>query len=136
MPVESNTPVISQSEQNRRRKLIDEFGKLEPLAKRFDVLKREIRGWAVLHPADQDVCFEGREFIAAVSKCGTTRRICDYAKLLLHCGKEKFLSIARVTLKDAEEALTPSQFAEVVQEEPYAGERSVKVLRRTLAKAA
>ncbi len=132
-------PSISAEERKRRIQIVDEIGQLEnelalakPKAKRVEVLKKEIQGWAEAYPAEQPVMFEGQHFAVQVSAKGNKRRISSMEKLFGLLGKLKFLGLCSFTLKAAEENLTAAQLNEVVVEDLGIGERSVKAMQRAL----
>lgn len=132
-------PAISVEERKRRILIVDEIGQLEnelalikPKAKRVEVLKKEIQGWAESYPSEQPLMFEGERFAVQVSAKGNKRRISSMGKLFELLGKLKFLALCSFTLKAAEENLTAAQLNDVVVEELGVGERSVKAMQRAL----
>jgi len=132
-----------QNEASRRRKLIDELGKLqaelEPKKKRETELKDEIRCWAdAEYQADEAIVYEGLKYSAPVSAKGDKRSIplASRIKMLALLGAEKFCEACGITLRQAEKDLNPSQQKDLIEVEQNVETRTVKTMLRAVAKAA
>lgn len=128
---------LHSAEAERKILVVDELGQLEAelaavklKAKLAEILKHEVQGWANEYPPEMPVMFEGRRYCAQVSARGNRRRIADMVKLFAVLGRDKFLKVCSFTLKAAEEQLAPQELSQVIVEDQYVGERTVKSMQR------
>lgn len=117
---------------------VDELGDIEKQLAPFEAKRKraeQLRGAIRAHfadaAADQPLEAQGTRFMVLLGPKANERSI-DYAKLWKLAGA-KAKSIATVTLKALESAVSCSVFAEVVSEPKPTGSRSLKVYERGTA---
>ncbi len=124
-------------EQKRRIAVIDELGdlqiKLKPMQAREKVLLADVQSWCEEYPAAAPVMFDGLKFTAAVSAKANTRKIGSMLKLFTIWGREKFLSLCKVSLEAIEKDLGPDQQKGLIVEEPASGARKIQTYPRAKA---
>ena len=92
-----------------RRRIVDEFGKLDvkigplkPQVRRHEELASLIRSWYADADTDASVTATGAAYSVTLGPCGSRTRVSEMPEVYRLVGREKFFEYASVTLKALE----------------------------------
>lgn len=129
------------AETNSRAAVIDEYGELdrriqafEPVRKRHESLKAQIKSWYDNDPADFEATAEGQLYTVQVSARETESTVA-MAKAYRELGKERFLAACSITIKALTEALGTAAALALIRK-ARTGSRRLKVVAKASPQAA
>jgi len=115
--------------------LADRYGSLEdqiqaltsnPLYAQFALVQEELKARMAKYDATDLIKIKGKHWLLDISACSKSpRKVTDNANVAKMLGNEVFMTIAKVTVGDAEKYLTPEQLQKVVSPESYTSNRKV-----------
>ena len=122
-----------------QRQMVDEYGELDrrmqltaPDVARYDVLKRAIKSWFDVMPADADGVLEGRVYRLHLSARERERRVRSMRDLVDVIGLDKFLELANVACGPLEDLLGKTRAAALITE-ARTGSRRIKAVPKRAA---
>ena len=122
-----------------QRQMVDEYGELDrrmqltaPDVARYDVLKRAIKSWFDVMPADADGVLEGRVYRLHLSARERERRVRSMRDLVEVIGLDKFLELASVAIGPLEDLLGKTRAAALITE-ARTGSRRIKAVPKRAA---
>lgn len=122
-----------------QRQMVDEYGELDrrmqltaPDVARYDVLKRAIKSWFDVMPADADGVLEGRVYRLHLSARERERRVRSMRDLVEVIGLDKLLELANVAIGPLEDLLGKTRAAALITE-ARTGSRRIKAVPKRAA---
>lgn len=132
---------LETEEQLVEKLLKEKIDRLGGLAAKYAKAKETVKEYDELRKVIQSEVCEGKPGTAVVTEHGfqfaiqftagpDLREVSDKAELYKALGEDKFVELAKFTLKDVDAYCTPDECAKILKLTPGGGDRRHKILKR------